>query len=76
MACAESTAVVLPELKRMGIGLAVDDFSTGYSSLSYLRQFPIAILKIDHQISGKARFLPISTTAPTPAAAPKASGPK
>ena len=52
----ESTALVLDELKRMGVTLAVDDFGTGYSSLSYLRQFPIDILKIDmsfiQQITG------------------------
>jgi diguanylate cyclase (GGDEF)-like protein/PAS domain S-box-containing protein len=44
---AESTAIVLRELKKIGIHLAVDDFGTGYSSLSYLRQFPIDVLKID-----------------------------
>jgi diguanylate cyclase (GGDEF)-like protein/PAS domain S-box-containing protein len=44
---AESAALVLQELKSMGVHLAVDDFGTGYSSLSYLRQFPIDVLKID-----------------------------
>ena len=44
---AESTALVLQELKSMGVHLAVDDFGTGYSSLNYLRQFPIDVLKID-----------------------------
>jgi len=50
---AESTALVLEELKAMGVQLAVDDFGTGYSSLSYLRQFPIDVLKIDQSFIQK-----------------------
>jgi diguanylate cyclase (GGDEF)-like protein/PAS domain S-box-containing protein len=50
---AESTAVLLEELKTMGVHLAVDDFGTGYSSLSYLRQFPIDVLKIDQSFIKK-----------------------
>src|ERR1700683_3501324 len=50
---AESTALVLEELKTMGVHLAVDDFGTGYSSLSYLRQFPIDVLKIDQSFIHK-----------------------
>lgn len=44
---AESTMVVLQELKSMGVKIAIDDFGTGYSSLSYLKQFPVDTLKID-----------------------------
>jgi EAL domain-containing protein (putative c-di-GMP-specific phosphodiesterase class I) len=40
------TAVIVRELKRLGVQLALDGFGTGYASLSYLRQFPIDILKI------------------------------
>ncbi|MCP1367673.1 EAL domain-containing protein, partial [Halomonas sp. BBD48] len=35
------------ELKRIGVGLAIDDFGVGYSSLSYLRRLPLDELKID-----------------------------
>lgn len=44
---AESTIVILQELKGMGIEFSLDDFGTGYSSLSYLHQFPFDTLKID-----------------------------
>jgi diguanylate cyclase (GGDEF)-like protein/PAS domain S-box-containing protein len=38
---------ILNQLKRMGFGLAVDDFGTGFSSLSYLTELPIDVIKID-----------------------------
>ncbi|MES9945628.1 MAG: EAL domain-containing protein [Candidatus Thiodiazotropha sp.] len=38
---------LLNQLKRMGFGLAVDDFGTGFSSLSYLTELPIDVIKID-----------------------------
>jgi diguanylate cyclase (GGDEF)-like protein len=37
----------LRKLRKMGIGIALDDFGKGYSSLSYLKQLPISTLKID-----------------------------
>ncbi len=37
----------LDELRKLGIGIALDDFGKGYSSLSYLEQLPISVLKID-----------------------------
>jgi diguanylate cyclase (GGDEF)-like protein len=43
----ERAAVILKELAKMGISVAVDDFGTGYSNLSYLIDFPFQKLKID-----------------------------
>ena len=45
---AQSSALALKALKKMGVQVAIDDFGTGYSSLRHLRQFPIDALKVDH----------------------------
>lgn len=39
--------LVLTEIKRLGFGLAMDDFGTGHSSLWCLHKFPLDVLKID-----------------------------
>jgi diguanylate cyclase (GGDEF)-like protein/PAS domain S-box-containing protein len=41
------TATVLSQLKRLRVGVILDDFGTASWSLSSLREFPIAALKID-----------------------------
>ena len=38
---------IMQELKRVGVGLSLDDFGTGWSSLNCLRRFPLDRIKID-----------------------------
>lgn len=45
---ASYTTQVLSELRKMGVGIALDNFGRGYASLNYLKQFPIDIIKLDH----------------------------
>ena len=40
-------ALLLSQLKALGVNLLLDDFGTGYSSLSYLHNFRFDTLKID-----------------------------
>ncbi|MDX1516576.1 MAG: EAL domain-containing protein [Woeseiaceae bacterium] len=37
----------LHELRRLGIGLSIDDFGTGDSAIAYLKELPVDALKID-----------------------------
>lgn len=39
--------IFMRSMRRLGCGLALDDFGSGLSSLSYLRRLPITMLKID-----------------------------
>jgi len=48
----ESTVAKLERLRRMGIGLAIDDFGKGYSSLTYLKDIPATEIKIDKKFVG------------------------
>lgn len=43
----ETALASLNALKRLGFGIAIDDYGTGLSSLSYLRNIPADSLKID-----------------------------
>jgi EAL domain-containing protein (putative c-di-GMP-specific phosphodiesterase class I) len=41
------TAMMLHELRTLGVGFSIDDFGTGYSSLGYLSKMAFQRLKID-----------------------------
>ncbi|SNR67334.1 PAS domain S-box-containing protein/diguanylate cyclase (GGDEF) domain-containing protein [Humidesulfovibrio mexicanus] len=41
------TLETLSELRRMGAGIALDDFGKEYSSLSYIKKLPVQAIKID-----------------------------
>jgi diguanylate cyclase (GGDEF)-like protein len=43
----EAALPALSELRRLGVGLSVDDFGAGYSSLRHLSALPVSSLKID-----------------------------
>jgi len=47
MARLEAALPTLSELRRLGVGLSVDDFGAGYSSLRHLSSLPVSSLKID-----------------------------
>ncbi len=44
----EHTLGVLNKLRKMGVGIAVDDFGTGFSSFTFIKRLPLDCLKI-HQ---------------------------
>jgi diguanylate cyclase (GGDEF)-like protein/PAS domain S-box-containing protein len=43
----EATVETLRALRKLGVGISLDDFGMGYSSLNYLKRFPITAVKID-----------------------------
>jgi predicted signal transduction protein with EAL and GGDEF domain len=48
----EESAVLLHRLRKLGVGLSIDDFGKGYSSLTYLKQIPATEVKIDKAFVG------------------------
>jgi EAL domain-containing protein (putative c-di-GMP-specific phosphodiesterase class I) len=54
----ERAAEVLTELRRLGIGCAMDDFGTGYATLPALLRMPFTELKIDRSFVARVAELP------------------
>jgi EAL domain-containing protein (putative c-di-GMP-specific phosphodiesterase class I) len=45
--CSDRFVEELEAIRRLGVGIQLDDFGVGFSSLGYLRRLPLSILKID-----------------------------
>lgn len=43
---------VINALRRMGVGVALDDFGGGHASLTYLNHFPFSVVKVDRALVG------------------------
>ena len=54
----EVASSVLNALKKIGVGIALDDFGNGYSSFHYIRTLPIHVIKIDRSFVNEIRNSP------------------
>ena len=52
LSAGRSTLSSLEALRRVGVGIAIDDFGTHYASLHYVQHFPITELKVDRSFVG------------------------
>ena len=52
----------LNQIRRIGIGVSIDDFGAGYSNLGYLRNIPADIIKIDRSLVQTIDTDPASAT--------------
>lgn len=43
----DEAAIVLQQIREIGIQISIDDFGTGYSSFSYIKSLPVDTIKID-----------------------------
>jgi len=50
----EVATASLERIRKLGVGLAIDDFGKGYSSLSYLKEIPATEVKIDRRFVSTA----------------------
>ena len=58
----DRTRMVLNQLRRNGVRIAIDDFGSGYSALSYLRDLPIDEVKLDWRFIAPIRTDPKAAT--------------
>ncbi len=52
--------MVLNDLKKLGIRIALDDFGSGYSSLGHLNQFGADVIKIDRTFTARIGADPVN----------------
>jgi FOG: EAL domain len=49
----EQAIVLMNKLRKLGIGISMDDFGSEYSSLNYISDLPLDVLKFDRELNLK-----------------------